>query len=555
MDMVRISFDGSKKIKVEGPKKLLLNLAKNVPGVNLSKTKTVVRFYKDEIVYLFVLKLVKAYGNYEIAPDVKAWATEEALKGKQLARIKQLDDEELEIPYSDKLRKYQRVDVKAMKHMKRLILGNEPGTGKTLESIAYCDEIGAERVLIVASKSLMGGWYNEIKRWSSNPDVTIIPVETQYKRKEKILANFAKNSRFNIINYEMLRDKTFFPIWSQHWDVVICDEAHRLKGRETQQTKGLSRVKCDSLILATGTWITNNHHEVFQLLNLIEPNRFTSYWQFVERFCETEQNYFNARAKNIVGPKNLTAYKYMMNRYLIQRRKRDVLTELPQVIHKRVPIKMTSYQEKHYKELQDEMITTFLGESPAEDTMVVTPTVLSMYAKLRQITLTPALVGGKDSTNKAQAILDIIENTDGQVVVFSWHKRYIKHLETILANKKIKYFSIHGDVSAADRTKAEIGFREGKAKVMLGTIKAMSEGLNLQTASVLIFADKSYVPADNEQAIARVDRMGQKKSPLIYHLITEGTIEETIEDILQKKQNLINEASAIEDVLKKLARR
>lgn len=555
--MVKISLDGSKKLKVTGSVDFLKYIAEKIPGVNLSKKKDVARFYKDEIVYLFVLKEVKKLKDYYIDPEVTQWAKMEAVNSKLIAKVKQYDDvDDLEIPYAHKLRKYQRVDVLTMQGMKRMILGNEPGTGKTLESIAFCDEVQAKKILVVASKSLMGGWKNEIERWSTDPRAIVVPVETNYKRKEKMLSKLNTEARFYIINYEMLRDDYFSPIWKNNWDVVICDEAHRLKGRTTKQTDGLSRVSSKALILATGTWITNNHHEVFQLLQLLDPDRFNSYWQFVERFCETEENYFSqGKAKDIGGPKNMNAYKYMMNKYLIQRRKKDVLTELPEVIHKYVPIEMTNYQHKHYNELKEELITTFIGDTPSDDVMLVTPTVLSKYAKLRQITLTPELVGGKDSTNKTQAIIDIIENTDEQVVVFSWYKKYIKQLETILAKKDISFYSIHGDIPAPDRTKAEQGFREGRRKVMLGTIKAMSEGLNLQTASTMIFSDKSYVPADNEQAIARIDRMGQKNSPVIYHLITQDSIEEQIEEILQAKQDIIDEASAIEEVIKKLAKK
>lgn len=555
MATVKISLEGSKKIRIEGPRDFLFFLRDNVPGVNVAKGNRLARFYKDEIVYLFVRKWALEWGDCFIDPEVSAWAREEANQAKHIARIKSIVDAELDIPYQDTLRQYQRVDVAAMKDMRRLILGNEPGTGKTLEAIAYCDEIDARRILVVCSKSLMGGWEQEINKWSTNPDTTIVPVESNYKRKEKMLANFAENSRFTIINYEMLRDDYFFPIWAHKWDVVICDEAHRLKGRETQQTAGLSKVRTESLILATGTWITNNHQEVFQLLKLVDPDRFSSYWQFVERFCEVETNYFNKKAKDVVGPKNMNAYKYMMNKYLIQRRKRDVLPELPEVIHKIVPIQLTTYQKKHYDELLKEMLTEFTGEGVEEDLLLATPTVLSQYTKLRQLVLTPKLIGGKDSTNKTQAIIDIIENTDEQVVVFSWFKKYIVELDAALAKKKIPFYSIHGDVSAADRSSAELGFRKGKRKVMLGSIKAMSEGLNLQTASVMIFSDKSYVPADNEQAIARIDRMGQKQSPLVYHLNTVNTIEGQIEKILSQKQDLIDEATAIEEVIKRLAKR
>ncbi|QQO90087.1 putative global transcription activator [Bacillus phage BSTP8] len=551
LDSVKIFLEGQSKIKVTGPYNILKLLLRKVDGLNLLKDKTALRTKLDELTFYFLKHHLRKMGiTYYTDPKLSEWSYEQTLHNRKIARMKCIDDMTITIPYSDKLRKYQRVDVALMQKMKRLILGNEPGTGKTLESIAYCDLIEAKKILIVASKSLLGSWASEIEKWSSEPDYKIIPVDTTYKKKEKTNANLNEDHRFNIINYEMLRDRKGFPkLWSTKWDVVICDEAHRLKGRKSKQTDGASQLKTDSLILATGTWITNNHHEVFQLLQLLDPKRFTSYWQFVDRFCKTENNYFNEHAKDIVGTKNMKAYRYMMNPYLIQRKKKDVLTELPPVIHKQIPIEMTAYQNKHYKELFEDMMTMFENEE-----LVVSPNVVSKYMRLRQVLLTPALLGGKDSTNKTDAVLDIIENTDDQIVVFSWFKGYIKHLETILTKKDISFRSIHGDIDSESRTKAADDFRNGKVKVMLGTIKAMSEGLNLQTASTMIFTDKSYVPADNEQAIARIDRLGQKRSPIIYHLKTVGTVEEMIDETLAKKQDIIDEASAIEEIIKKLAK-
>lgn len=547
VSILQISFDGSKKISVTGESKILKKLQNNIPGTNLNKAKNKLRFNRDEIIFLQVKKMLQKEQT-EISSEVKAWAQAQAIDAKKIASLKTLDDVDIDIPYSNKLRKYQRVDVNAMKHMNRLILGNAPGTGKTLESIAYCDMKRASKVLIVCSKSLMGTWKAEINKWSTDPSYEIIPVDTTYKKKEKMNQNLAKEKRFNIINYEMLRDRTFKQLWSTKWDVVICDEAHRLKGRKTQLTEGASKLKYDSLILVTGTWINNNHHEVYQLLRLIDKDRFTSYWHFVDRFCETEDSFYS-QTPDIVGPKNLKAYKYLMNKYLIQRRKRDVLTELPDIIHKTINIQMTPYQKKLYKQIQDDMMATL-----EDDEILLTPTTSAQYAKLRQICLSPAIVGGKESSNKVQTLLDIIENTEGQIIVFSWYKKFIKYLIELFGHKNIPCVSIHGDVSSEDRILAMERFTapNSNIKVCLGTIKTMSEGLNLQTASSLIFTDKSYVPGDNEQAIARVDRMGQKNNPLIYHLVTENTIEEHIETILQEKQDLIDEASAIEEVIARL---
>jgi SNF2 family DNA or RNA helicase len=179
--------------------------------------------------------------------------------------------------------------------------------------------------------------------------------------------------------------------------------------------------------------------------------------------------------------------------------------------------------------------------------------------RLRQLCLSPVILGGPDKSVKTEALLEILDEaieSGEKVVVFSWFKDYVKLLSQVLDKQKIRHVVMHGDTSDVARDQAKRQFRDDPdTKVFLSTIKTGGEGLNLQNASVLVFTDKSWVPGDNEQAEDRIHREGQTKNPLIISLVCKDTIEEDMETVLQNKERITSEAMAIEKVAEKLIER
>lgn len=568
--MLKISLEASKVkiVDTSGKQGRLLKLASAIPGINVAKKFAIARFRKDDVVMTFFMNYIKK-NNIEVSIDqeVNDWFTQEAKKNKAIAEIKSRKDDVTPLSYNDKLRPYQRVDINLLMHMQNVILGNDPGTGKTIEAIGYADAIKAKKILVIGPLSILGNWKNEIEAWSEDPRATIINVDSSYKRLEKMRKNLQEDSRFYIGSYSLLQmgvDKVtnrfkaldkLPELFKQKWDIVFVDEAHVLKNKKTQLSRGIELLKKNSLVLMTGTWINKNHNEVFRLLQLMDKNRFGSYWSFVERFNETEENYMakaknkNSNALTIIAPRNKEAYRYMMNSYVIQRYKRDVLTELPDVIYQKIPIQLSSAERKLYDKFKEELIVEV-----EENNFVVSPNVMTQETRLRQLLLHPSLVGSNIATNnKTDRILEIVEEAERQVVIFSSSRVYIELLAELLTKNKITNTMITGKVRSADeRTRRVQDFTNGKYKVMLGTIAAMKEGLNLQVADTLIFADKSYVPGENQQAIARIDRLGQKNNPIIYDLITENSIEEYIDEVVTTRQDLIDEMSSLQEIIKKM---
>jgi SNF2 family DNA or RNA helicase len=170
-------------------------------------------------------------------------------------------------------------------------------------------------------------------------------------------------------------------------------------------------------------------------------------------------------------------------------------------------------------------------------------TVLEQIIRLRQICLDPRIlpeVGIDKPGVKTEALLNIIESSDNQIVIFSSYKTYANLIAAELKKRKISYELLTGDTKQSVRVGQLKRFQEGKSKIFLGTIKAGGVGLNLQCASTLIFTDKDYSPAINEQSEARIHRIGQKNAAEIITLYTKDTVDELMEEMLEARGAMIN---------------
>lgn len=416
-------------------------------------------------------------------------------------------------------------------------------THNTNIGIAFAKEVDAEKVLVISPKSVIYNWQQEISKWDCN-DVVI--VDGTASQREKLLK---EESKYKIINYAMLRKGKYPILFDTKWDVVLFDEAHRLKNRKTQQSKGAGRLKADYISMLTGSPIPNHPHELWHLLHILYPRRFKSYWRFVDRFCVTRDNFFSP-TPDIVGVKNEELLKEILVPIMIRNKKEDVLKDLPPKTYKAIELDMLPEQQRIYNEMEEDMVTWIDGEPKkvAND--------LGKMIRLQQIALSPALIDGPDKSTKTTALLDLLEDTTGKVVVFSWFKGYIKLLEKTLKDKGYGVVTVHGEKSTKERGKAQDRFwKDDKVKVFLGTIGAAGEGVNLQCASTLVFMDKSWVPSDNRQAEDRIHRKGQKGNATIISFIARNSIDVDKELALADKERIINKVMSMEETAKNLLKR
>lgn len=419
------------------------------------------------------------------------------------------------LKYVQELMFHQVNGVQFLLRKKRAILAFDMGLGKTATAIRAVAEIASEftttvSVLVVTKKSLIANWHAEINRW--------YPPEAP-------LVNWV------VTNYEQI---VIHPEnYKHHYDVLIVDESQAIRNRNTKRSRAVRQLarSMQYVWLLSGTPIVNTPDDVWAQLNCVAPKEFNSYWRFVEHYLETE---FNGFAKRVVGVRNERRFAEMLAVHML-RYDKEIL-QLPPLSQEMVYVELTQRQKQLYKELRENMVALV-----SSGDAIVTPNSMTLLLRLRQIMCTPALVGDVNESAKTTALLELLEDVTPRhkVIVFSAFAEYVKLLHRELENR-YGAVKIIGEMSVEERMKAVDRFKhDASCKVLVGTIGAMGEGLNLQEASVVVFTDIDWTPAANEQAISRAYRKGQTNSVHVVYLVAKGTVDSVIHKLVSSKQDKI----------------
>lgn len=499
------------------------NLAKQVPGW---KWNGQMKVWEYQVEKETVDQLVSIFPNLKVAPDVRDYITRIERNRVQMLELKELEDVELNVPFADKLRDYQRVGANFLNTTGKCILADDMGTGKTLQAITACEDTGAERVLVICPNSLKWNWHDEVNKWT---DSKAVVVDGAKAKRVKAIEEF--DGKYLIINYEAMR--LHEELQKGKWDVLILDEAHKIKNRKAQQTKAINKIKADRVFLLTGTPMLNRPDELWSLLNRLYPDKFRSYWRFVERYCTITDNGWG-KDIGMGTPEQQEELKRLLAPIMLRRTKKEVLTELPDKIHQRFLVELTGKQAKIYKSMERDAIATLTNGE-----VIAAPVVIAQITRLRQIAVSTQLLSEEVAESaKFEALMELIQdNIAGhKIVVFSQFRRAIELFSKQLDEAGIKWVAVTGAIKQEDRHQATKDFQEDKdTRIMLATIEAAAHGLTWTSADIAVFLDRHWTPAINTQAEDRLHRMGQKNSVTIINMVARGTVEEYIENLLEKK--------------------
>ncbi|MDI6840475.1 MAG: DEAD/DEAH box helicase [bacterium] len=534
---VLLLFDKKLALKCSFDEK---ELAKSVPGW---KWNGEMKVWEYPVEKETVDQLKSIFPNLKIAQAVRDHIKRIERKRMQLLELKQVEDVELGVPFADKLRNYQRVGAHFLNNTSKCILADDMGTGKTLQAITACEDQGAERVLVVCPNTLKWNWFDEIDKWT---DSKAVVVDGAKKKREKAISEF--QGKYLIINYEALR--LHEELQNIEWDVLILDEAHKIKNRKAQQTKAAKKLKANRVYLLSGTPMLNRPDELWSLLNRLYPDKFRSYWRFVERYCSMVDNGWG-KDIGIGTSEQQEELKRLLAPIMLRRTKQEVLTELPDKIHQRHLVELKGKQAEAYKTMEEDAIATLTsGET------IAAPVVIAQITRLRQIAISTQLLSDQVAESaKFEVLLELIQdNKDNhKIVVFSQFRKAVELFSKKLDEAGIKWVAVTGKVKQDDRHQATKSFQEDiETRVMLATIEAAAHGLTWTAADIAVFLDRHWTPAINTQAEDRLHRIGQKNSVTIINLVAKGTVEEYIEWLLEKKKegfdNIINGQVTAEDL-------
>ncbi|KAH6832958.1 chromatin-remodeling protein 11 [Perilla frutescens var. hirtella] len=421
------------------------------------------------------------------------------------------------------------------------ILADEMGLGKTLQTISLLGYLHEFRGItgphmVVAPKSTLGNWMNEIKRFCpllravkflGNPD------ERRYVREQLLVAG-----KFDVCvtSFEMaIKEKSVLRKFS--WRYIIIDEAHRIKNENSLLSKTMRLFNTNYRLLITGTPLQNNLHELWSLLNFLLPEIFSS--------SETFDEWFQISGENDEQEVVQQLHK-VLRPFLLRRLKSDVEKGLPPKKETILKVGMSQMQKQYYRALlqKDLEVVNAGGERKR---------LLNVAMQLRKCCNHPYLFQGAEPGPPYTTGEHIIENAgkmvlldkllpklkerDSRVLIFSQMTRLLDILEDYLIFRGHYYCRIDGNTGGEDRDASIETFNKpGSEKfVFLLSTRAGGLGINLATADVVIIYDSDWNPQADLQAQDRAHRIGQKKEVQVFRFCTEYTIEEKVIERAYKK--------------------
>jgi SWI/SNF-related matrix-associated actin-dependent regulator 1 of chromatin subfamily A len=430
----------------------------------------------------------------------------------------------------ERLRPYQKVDIEFINSRQNVGVFNEQRTGKTPTILLAVKERLGKNVIVCPS-GLKLNWEREYKKWVGRDDLMVVSGTPSVR--DKIYKNFAtlKDSTI-VISYETLRIDLLKVLQNKgEFAILIVDEAHRLRNYQTKQSKALLELakKFKNVYPLTGTPAVNHASDVFGILKIMKPTKYTSYWAFTERYFATYDTMYG-KELGALRKDRKDEFQDMLNVVSTQRKRRDVMKWLPKISEKVIKLELTNTQKKLIDEIVN--LQRLNGE--------VIPNAVAQLMRLRQATLDPTLLNVKDVAPKEQFIMEYLEdNPKEKVIVFSMFTSFLNKLKEKLGDKAVM---LTGEQSQMQKQMAVDRIQSGNSNVLLSNIIAGGVGWTLDNADTIIFTDLSYNPIDNQQAKDRfvpTDTTKEYGGKEIIYLQMQKSIDENIVDLLNKKINII----------------
>ena len=425
------------------------------------------------------------------------------------------------------------------------ILADEMGLGKTIQSIAFLAYLKQFQkkngyFLVVVPKSTMPNWSRECKLWC--PRLNVVVLNPVKEEREETLELISQH-KFEVVitSYEGV-NICINKLRKIKWEVLIIDEAHRIKNENALLSKNVRLFQSKFRLLVTGTPLQNNLHELWSLLNFLLPDIFSSSSDFDEWFNMSGDNKDNKKLEGDVElmedteDKNAEIVQQLhkiLKPFLLRRTKSEVEKTLPPKKEIHIKVGLTELQKDIYKNL----LTRSLLQTESKTIYK------NIIMQLRKACNHPYLFEGIEKPNpppnhlviysSKMRILDKLCNKlygKSQILIFSQMTRMLDILEDYCNERRYEYCRIDGETSleARERMISEFTQKESTKFIFLLSTRAGGLGLNLMTSDTVILYDSDWNPQVDLQAMDRVHRIGQTKPVLIYRLLCENTIEEKI---------------------------
>ena len=428
---------------------------------------------------------------------------------------------------------HQEIAIKFLLKRDKSILSDDMGLGKSKSSIAAALLSGAEKILVVCPANAKINWFREITEYIDEEMVTIVK-SGYWQPKVFTIINYDILNRFHEIQDKRKKEEAKSYINEEKFDLMIVDEAHMIKNKDTIRGKIVSQIaeNIPKVWLLTGTPIANRPMDYYNLLKVCQVPVTDNFQHFAYRYCAAKS--FNKKLKSgkikkiwlTDGASNLEELHQKTKNYILRRKKEDHLNLPPKIIS---PFYLELNNRKGYESAFEEYVNWLKleGKDLGAARQMVEMTVLRKFI----------------SQEKVESTFEMVENfleqsENKKIIIFTVFTESLKKLKESFGDMAVCH---NGEMSDKDKQKSIDRFQsDPTVRVFIGNIISAGSAITLTASDTTIFHDMDFVPANHQQAEDRNYRIGQDKTVNIYYPIFEDTIEEKIYEVLQKKKEIIS---------------
>lgn len=398
---------------------------------------------------------------------------------------------------------------------KKIILADDMGLGKSLQSLIIAEKAQKFPCLIVCPNSLKLNWKKEIFETINRKSVIL---KNNKDKNNKLIV--PEEAEFYITNYESLHNFNDF-IEEKNIQFMIFDESHFIKNykaKRTQTCLNLSK-QAEYIIAVTGTPILNRPHELVTQLDLIgKLDDLGGYWGYSQEYCNSKDEKWGWDNSGSSNLKKLSSK--LRETCLIRREKHEVLKDLPEKRRAIIPIELSNLKE--YNKKLEELHNTPKSEKSKRATLFHECNILSALGKMHEL----------------KSFVDEFIISEEKVVIFAKHKKVLTHLQELFPDALRIVEEDNEEVRFENALKFQ---RDENHKVIICGLEVAYFGFDLYASSNVIFAEFDYVDEKNTQAEDRLCRIGQRNSVNAWYLVADKTNDERILDITQQKKDITDD--------------
>ncbi|MDD7986955.1 SNF2-related protein [Lentisphaera marina] len=447
-----------------------------------------------------------------------------------------LKEREAHGDFGANLRAYQKQALSWFVEMKKLKLGaclaDDMGLGKTVQVLSFLHLLLKQGnleqgVLIVAPRSLLFNWEQEIKRFSPEFEVS------QYlgAGRQKILQSFSEGQILLTTYGTLIRDAVLLK--QKTFSICVADEAQAMKNPLSMTSKTMRLINADFKIAMTGTPVENNLGDLWSLFEFLNPGLLGTYKYFANIYLDGK-----------CSAKNLNSLRQTIKPLMLRRKKSEVAKELPAKTEQVLFCDLSEEQEKIYNDMHK-----FYSQEKQRDEKEkpgAKGNVLAALTRLRQVVCHPCLVNEDYQhvqSGKITLLINQLEQvflSGGKALIFSQFTRFLDLIEEAIQMNRWNYTRLDG--STKDRQVPVEEFNDNPdCRFFLISLKAGGTGLNLTQAQYVYIMDPWWNPAAESQAIDRAYRIGQEKAVSAYRIVSKNTIEDKLLNLQAKKSQLVED--------------